>query len=432
MAFCWLVVLVADSAAANLNVDSYKEEKLSTLESRAKRGSSEAQYQLGMRYRWGNGTGRFDDKDRAIEWWRKAAAKGHRKAKYAVAALTGDKTAQGKMDNNTAFGFFGDNYREWIVMADRFKRGNNRKKDPRSAIHYMKMAADAGVPYGQMTLGLWKMEGYGGKDSVAGLKLIKQAAKQSATAQALLGRMHYHGLLGVVRSKSMALDWFRKAANKGQANAMYYLGDMYARGDGVRKSLPEGARWFRKAAAKGHAAAQYDLANMYDFGTGVPKNNREAMRLYNQAAANGHPEAEFAIGMMYYQGDGVRRNYQTAFKWLQRSARKGNSKAQSNIGAMYARGYGVRRDLTKAAQWYKLAANNGERMAASNLANLRRAQSGVDRFLGAAVLMGLLSAFGQSASSFDSGWSSSATSANSSWQNSIMQSGTVNISTGRN
>ena len=48
-------------------------------------------------------------------------------------------------------------------------------------------------------------------------------------------------------------------AEKGDSTAQYFLGAMYAKGEGVPKDNAEAVKWFRKAAEQGHTDAQYIL-----------------------------------------------------------------------------------------------------------------------------------------------------------------------------
>ena len=60
-----------------------------------------------------------------------------------------------------------------------------------------------------------------------------------------------------------------QAAERGDAHAQALLGNMYAKGQGVRQDDAEAFRWFRQAAAQGHAQAQHNLGVMYETGRGV-------------------------------------------------------------------------------------------------------------------------------------------------------------------
>lgn len=59
-----------------------------------------------------------------------------------------------------------------------------------------------------------------------------------------------------------AAEWYRKAAEQGNANAQYSLGHMYLFGQGVRQDSREAANWFQKAAERGNSAARKRLKNI--------------------------------------------------------------------------------------------------------------------------------------------------------------------------
>ena len=59
---------------------------------------------------------------------------------------------------------------------------------------------------------------------------------------------------------------------------------MFAEGRGVAQSDMEAARWYRKAADKGFAEAQYNLGTMFAQGRGVPQSDVEAARWHRKAA----------------------------------------------------------------------------------------------------------------------------------------------------
>lgn len=52
------------------------------------------------------------------------------------------------------------------------------------------------------------------------------------------------------------------AAEKGNAEAQYFLGNIYDFGDGQNRSLAKAAEWYRKAADQGYAPAQRSLTSV--------------------------------------------------------------------------------------------------------------------------------------------------------------------------
>lgn len=61
---------------------------------------------------------------------------------------------------------------------------------------------------------------------------------------------------GVVKDKKNAVEWFRKAAEQGDAVAQYELGYMYYKGYGIEKSLLWAMVWARKSADQGNLDAR--------------------------------------------------------------------------------------------------------------------------------------------------------------------------------
>ena len=62
---------------------------------------------------------------------------------------------------------------------------------------------------------------------------------------------------------------YRKAAEQGDANAQYHLGNCYFNGYGVTKDGSQAIYWWKKAAEKGFPEAQVLLGSMYFNGTNV-------------------------------------------------------------------------------------------------------------------------------------------------------------------
>ena len=59
------------------------------------------------------------------------------------------------------------------------------------------------------------------------------------------------------------MQWYRKAADQGDADAYVGIGIMYADGLGVEKSLAEAGHWFRKAADDKNPDGEFYLGLAY-------------------------------------------------------------------------------------------------------------------------------------------------------------------------
>jgi TPR repeat protein len=92
----------------------------------------------------------------------------------------------------------------------------------------------------------------------------------------------------------------------------------------------EAAKWFRKAAEQGDADARYILGNMYYFGEGVTQDYAEAVKWYRKAAEQGDADAQVNLGNRYFNGEGVLQDTIAAHMWFNIAAIKGNKGAVKN------------------------------------------------------------------------------------------------------
>jgi uncharacterized membrane protein YhaH (DUF805 family) len=84
-----------------------------------------------------------------------------------------------------------------------------------------------------------------------------------------------------------------KGAKRGFADDQYGLGKFLL--DGDKEAKLEGIKWLEKAADQGNADAIYELGRCYELGNGVSENESTAMDLYRRAAECGHKEAQEAL-----------------------------------------------------------------------------------------------------------------------------------------
>ena len=75
-------------------------------------------------------------------------------------------------------------------------------------------------------------------------------------------------------------------------------------------------KWYRQAAEQGYTDAQFNLGNMYAKGRGVKQDDVEAVKWYRQAAEQGDAPAQFILGFSYLLGKGVQLNKSLAKEWF--------------------------------------------------------------------------------------------------------------------
>jgi hypothetical protein len=67
---------------------------------------------------------------------------------------------------------------------------------------------------------------------------------------------------GVTKDERMAIKWFQKAVEQGDANAQAALGASYLAGRGVTKDEGMAVEWFQKAAKQGNERAKEALKRL--------------------------------------------------------------------------------------------------------------------------------------------------------------------------
>ncbi len=201
------------------------------------------------------------------------------------------------------------------------------------------------------------------------------------------------------KNYSAAVTHFRAAAEQGDAEAQWELGNCYFEGLGVEQSFDKAAEWYGKAAAQGHstaegdldacfengymtaeakallqaaeqgdAEAQYRLGERYLLGDGVAMNDEEAYKWFAQAAVQGHRQAQHDLAVHYELNDKVE-----ALKWWRMAADQGSAEAQRHMGRYYDHGVGgVEQNDGEAEKWYTLAAEQGDAPAKQYLADLKK------------------------------------------------------------
>jgi len=95
----------------------------------------------------------------------------------------------------------------------------------------------------------------------------------------------------VTPDNNVALEWFRKAADQGNPDAMAYLGWMYFEGHGIKQNDTEGVRWMRRSAEGGARRGMALLAQALLAGRGVARDEKAGETWARRAAIAGDRRA---------------------------------------------------------------------------------------------------------------------------------------------
>lgn len=181
------------------------------------------------------------------------------------------------------------------------------------------------------------------------------------------------------RSEEAAFAWFSKAANAGNAHAMFRLYSCYLNGRGVEENDETALTWLRQAAEGGSAKAQRQLGYYCEKGYRVRQNGEEAVRWYRRAVEQQDAAVMNSLGRCYRSGIGVAKDAGEAMKWFRRSAENGCELGQNELGAGLYSGLGGKKDWQEAAKWFRAAAEQGDANALNNLGYFYKNAIGVEK-----------------------------------------------------
>lgn len=191
--------------------------------------------------------------------------------------------------------------------------------------------------------------------------LHKAADAGSSAALAALGDCADRGV-GMKKDPRQAVTYYRQGAEAGSVRAQVMLGLAYRDGyGGLPKDFELSYRWMLRAAEKGSADACYYLAECYDAGLGVKADQAVALTHALRAADMGQPMACVFMGKASLRSyGGQARDDARAAAYFRRAAAAGVPEALCLLGKLYAGGNGVEKDLKKAADYFEQAAKKGD------------------------------------------------------------------------
>jgi uncharacterized protein len=208
---------------------------------------------------------------------------------------------------------------------------------------------------------------YNHKNYAEAMDWFRKAAELgNADAMSYIGYL-YLNALGIPADYAEAMRWYLKSADLGDATAMYQIGYVYENAQGVPTNYAEAMRWYRKSADLGYASAMYLVGYFYHNALGVPADYAEAMRWYRKAAALGNGGATSQVGYLYHNALGVPADYAEAMRWYRKAADLGTATAMYQIGYLYYNALGVPADYAEAMRWYRKSADLGEAMAMNQI-----------------------------------------------------------------
>jgi TPR repeat protein len=323
-------------------------------EKAAEQGHADAQYALADLQFHGLGVAR--DALSALTWYAKAATGGNCQALYAIGKLLKsdvDDLAYAAIERAAV----GGQPDAQCAMGDRCRQGNGVEQNWFEACRWYQMAAERDNAAAQCELAACYAEGKGvRKDRVQAFAWFEKAAAQNVPqAQWNLGEMYATGLPGIDPNPKKAAMLCKRAANAGFAPASATLAALFAKANKHERAV----HWWTLAANQGDLEALFNLGQAYRLGLGVAKDEAKAFECLLKAAQGGVAVAQSRIGLFYATGEGAALDAIEAAKWFKLAAMHGDKAAAANFDrASQTLGVAQLAEANRRAQeWLRFAEN---------------------------------------------------------------------------
>ncbi|GAQ88633.1 hypothetical protein KFL_004460070 [Klebsormidium nitens] len=194
-----------------------------------------------------------------------------------------------------------------------------------------------------------------------------------ATTQYEIGLCYYNGK-GVAENKGRGVQWFRKAAERGQVNAQNHLGWCYLReGRGVESNRAHAEEWLIKAGDQGHTDAQCILWDLFV----DAEVDESLLELNERVAKQGQAEIRSrpALGRDPDVGKDMRRKDKRPVEDCQEAAGHGYGDVKVR-SSLCCKDGDEETDVSRAVAWIEKAANQGHSFAQRWLESVLRDDQG--------------------------------------------------------
>jgi TPR repeat protein len=291
----------------------------------AAQGHADAQFALATLEIQGRGT--TQDPVSALTWYAMAAEQGHASAQFALAQLLKKDASAIAFDAISRAAAAGQAQAQ-CTMGDRYAQGAGVAQNWFEACRWYERAAQQGDAAAQCALAVCYADGKGVKKNMAHafIWFEKAAAQNLPQAQWNLGELYATGLTGVDADPKKATLLCKRAANAGFAPASATLGALFAKA----KKHERAVHWWTLAAEQGDLESQFNLGQAHRLGLGVAKDEAKAFELLRKAALGGMAAAQSRIGLAYATGEGAALDPIEAGKWFELAALRGDQAAAAN------------------------------------------------------------------------------------------------------
>lgn len=345
----------------------------------AETGDADAIYLLGFAHETGQGA--EASREKAMEYYRKGLTRKHADSIYRLSFLLlasneDDQVQEGRKLLETQA--VTDPAVAGRILGEAFLRGNlSPEPAPKTAISWWKKASEAGdVPSMFFLARLY--DGQFGQPSVTDPKLaydyfLKAAEKGNANAMVAVGSRLLNSDT-IKRDEKKGVEWLNKAIESEDYSAYLALGDYQ---ENVKKDLKAAFGIYEKGTEAGQPDCMIRAAVMHMEGKGTDKDEKRGIVLLEKAASAGVAQAHLMLAAKMMENE--KPDIANAYAHLLTSANAGMPLAQNELGLFYLSGKLGVADISAALSWFGRSAQAGFAAAQNNLAALHERGTGVEQ-----------------------------------------------------
>lgn len=346
----------------------------------AEQGFRYAQFLAGLCYE--NGLGTVCDYRLAIDWYQRAAEQGDTYSMGNMALMHERGRGVPKGLKKAV-----EWYRKGEALGDETCTGNLGvlylcgagqpvlEHDLEKGVEYLLRAADLGGNWYLGYLGNAYEQGWGGleTDRDKAREYLELAAEAGEISAKYRIAVNYYA----EGEGELAFAWCEKAARLNDRSAQYLMGFFFQSGTGCQADLLQAWEWYNRAAARGDANALYQLGELCETEQAPEGHDqRECVAWYTLAGEAGLLTAQQKLCEIYSEGILAEREDKLLLKWVKIAAENGDLDAQRRLGQFYLDGIGATSprmkvlNETKGLAWYRKAAESGDLKAQLELARM--------------------------------------------------------------
>lgn len=264
-------------------------------------------------------------------------------------------------------------------LANLYAKGTILPSDPKKVLFWREKAAVAGDVGSMLALSQIYEEGMivpqdRKKANILLNRTLNNVSLDDAKAMMTIGQAYVSGQV-VATDMDEAAEWFRRAMDAGNVEAMVALGRL-VKWNAVKVYNPTDAvGLFQRAANSGSESALVELGLLYSMGMLVPLDPAMAFEYFRMAAEGGSYEGMRQVGLAYLGGIGIDQDSERGIRFLRQAAANGNAEAMLDLGNLSA----MRGNQTDAVRQWKEAARANIPDAYYFLALAYREGRGVER-----------------------------------------------------